>query len=95
MSAAYRAVWEKPQLPAWWETEMEEPSLARFRETATNGDGLLALPFASKEAQDWWAGAVTRSGWSPSERARVLERVATTPYLETSEPPGGQDAPQP
>ena len=90
---AYRAVWEEPQLPGWWRPAMEEPSLARFRETADGGDGPLALPFASQRARDWWAGAVARSDWPPSEQTRIFERIAATPYLETSEPPGGQDDP--
>ncbi|MCY4085552.1 MAG: hypothetical protein OXG37_01350 [Actinomycetia bacterium] len=90
MFAAFRAAWEKPHLPVWWQPEMEEPSLARFRETATNGDGQFALPFASLEARDWWAGAVARTGWPANEQARVLERIAATPYIETPAPPGAQ-----
>ena len=49
----HRAVWDIPFIPVW--LPVEESTLGSFREAAADGDGPLALPFASLKARDWWA----------------------------------------
>ena len=47
----HRAVWDIPFIPVW--QTVEESTLGSFREAAADGDGPLALPFASLKARDW------------------------------------------
>ena len=75
----HRAVWDIQFIPVW--QTVEESTLGSFREAAADGDGPLALPFASLKARDWWAGATTMATWPDSERAGALKRIAATPYL--------------
>ena len=75
----HRAVWDIPFIPVW--QPVEESTLALFREAAADGDGPLALPFASLAARDWWATATAGSGWPPSQREHAAARIAATPYL--------------
>ena len=75
----HRAVWDISLIPVW--QPVEESTLGSFREAAADGDGPLALPFASLKARDWWAGATAGSGWPPSEREHAAARIAATPYL--------------
>ena len=75
----HRAVWTFPHLPAW--QTVEESTLDSFRQAAADGDGPLALPFASPGARDWWATTTTEAGWPPSQREHAAARIAATPYL--------------
>lgn len=75
----HRAVWAALCLPGW--QTVEKGTLAKFGAAAADGDGPLALPFASLEARDWWATATAEATWPLGEREHAAARIAATPYL--------------
>ena len=88
-----RVVWAAPLgnlRRAAVEAGKEPVALDRLRAELADGAGPIGLPFASREARDWWA---TAAGLPDSELARALERIAETPYVETQKTPGARRAP--
>ena len=79
-----RIVWAAPLgnlRRAAVEAGKEPVALDRLRAEFADGVGPLSLPFASRQARDFWAAAAAAAGWPDDELARALERIAETPYV--------------